>query len=108
MWGPLGTFSPDCFESPTPGAQASEGSLFSSVVLCRAWSRGWLRCLRANQLEMPLVSTVVTSPSLFAWVPVGIFPSGCFLAVVTAIVEASVFSLILLSLLVSSSYSLPQ
>ena len=33
MWGPLDTFSPNCLESLTPGAYASEGSLFSSMVL---------------------------------------------------------------------------
>ena len=37
------------------------------------WSWGWLRCLRAMPLEMPLLSTVITSPSLFTWVPLGIF-----------------------------------
>ena len=26
MWGPLGTFSPDCLESPTPETYASGGS----------------------------------------------------------------------------------
>ena len=30
-----GIFGPDCPESPTPGACTLEGSLFSSVVLCR-------------------------------------------------------------------------
>ena len=35
VWGPLGTFSPDCPETPTPGAYTSEGSLSSSVVLYR-------------------------------------------------------------------------
>ena len=35
VWGPLGTFSPDCLESPIPGAYTSEGSLSSSVVLYR-------------------------------------------------------------------------
>ena len=35
VWGPLGTFSLDCPESLTPGAYASEGSLFSGVVLYR-------------------------------------------------------------------------
>ena len=37
------------------------------------WSRGQLRCLRAIPLEMPLLSTVIASPSLFTWVPLGIF-----------------------------------
>ena len=35
MWGPPGTFSPDCLESPTLETYASGGSLSSSVVLCR-------------------------------------------------------------------------
>ena len=35
VWGPPGTFSPDCPETPTPGASTSEGSLSSSVVLYR-------------------------------------------------------------------------
>ena len=37
------------------------------------WSLGWLRCLRAILLEMLLLSTVLTSLSLFTWVPLGIF-----------------------------------
>ena len=39
----------------------------------RTWSRGWLSCLRAIPLEVPLLSTVIASPSLFTWVPLGIF-----------------------------------
>ena len=39
----------------------------------RTWSQGRLRCLRAIPLEMPLLSTVIASPSLFTWVPLGIF-----------------------------------
>ena len=35
MWGPLGTFSPDCLESPAPETYAFGDSLSSSVVLCR-------------------------------------------------------------------------
>ena len=35
VWGPLGTFSPDCLESPAPETYASGGSLSSSVVPCR-------------------------------------------------------------------------
>ena len=35
VWGPLGTFSLDCPESLTPGAYASEGSLFPGVALYR-------------------------------------------------------------------------
>ena len=37
------------------------------------WSWGWLRCLRVIPLEMPLLSTVIKSPSLFNWVPLEIF-----------------------------------
>ena len=36
-------------------------------------SRGRLRFLRAIPLEVPLLSTVIASPSLFTWVPLGIF-----------------------------------
>ena len=32
MWGPPGTFSPDCLESPTPEAYIFKGSLSSSAV----------------------------------------------------------------------------
>ena len=32
---PQGTISPNCLESLTPGTYMLEGSLFSSVVLCR-------------------------------------------------------------------------
>ena len=39
----------------------------------RTWSRGRLRCLRAITLEVPLLSTVIASPSLFTWAPLGIF-----------------------------------
>ena len=39
----------------------------------RTCSRGWLRCLRAIPLEVPLLSTVIASPSLFTWAPLGIF-----------------------------------
>ena len=35
VWGPPGTFSPDGLESPTSETYTSEGSLSSSVVLCR-------------------------------------------------------------------------
>ena len=37
------------------------------------WSWGRLRCLRAILLEMPLLSSAITSPSLFTWVSLGIF-----------------------------------
>ena len=37
------------------------------------WSWGQLRCLGAILLEMPVLSTVITSPSLFTWVPLDIF-----------------------------------
>ena len=36
MWGPLGTFSPDCPESLTLRAYTSEGNLSSNVVLYRS------------------------------------------------------------------------
>ena len=75
MWGSPGILSPDCLESPTPGACASEHNLFSNVVLVDlTWSQGQLRRLRAIQLEMPLLSIVITSPSLFTWVPLSVFP----------------------------------
>ena len=35
MWGPPGSFSPDCLESLTLETYASRGSLSSSMVLCR-------------------------------------------------------------------------
>ena len=35
VWGPPGTFSPDCLESLTPETYASGESLSSSVVLYR-------------------------------------------------------------------------
>ena len=73
--GALGTFGPNCLESLTPGAYTLEGNLFSSKVLCRRDRElGQLRCLRAIPLEMPLLSTIIASPSLFTWVPLGIFP----------------------------------
>ena len=74
MWGPLGTFSPDCLESPNPETYASGGSFSSSVGLCRPdIEKGQLRFLRAIPLEVPLLSTVIASPSLFTWVPLDIF-----------------------------------
>ena len=74
MWGPPGTFSPDGLERQTPETHASGGSLSSSVVPCRPdMEPGRLRCLRAIPLEMPLLSTAIASPSLFTWVPLGIF-----------------------------------
>ena len=39
----------------------------------QTWSQGRVRCLRAIPLETPLLSTVITSLSLFTWVPLGIF-----------------------------------
>ena len=36
------------------------------------WNQGWLRCLRAILLEIPL-PTIMTSPSLFTWVLLGLF-----------------------------------
>ena len=37
------------------------------------WSREQLRCLKAIPLEVPLLCTVIASPSLFTRVPLGIF-----------------------------------
>ena len=71
--GTQDTFSHDYLESMTPGAYNSEGSLFSSMVFAdQTWSRRQLRCLRTIPLEMPLLSTVIASLSLFTWVPLGI------------------------------------
>ena len=68
LWSePPDTFSPDCLESLTPGIYCLRGQ---SLLRCRA---GWLRCLRPIPLEMPLLSTVITNPSLFTWVSLGIF-----------------------------------
>lgn len=39
----------------------------------RTWSWGQLRRLRAILLAVPLLPTVIASPSLFTWVPLGIF-----------------------------------
>ena len=74
VWGPLGTFSPDCLQSLIPGAYTTEDSLFSIWSFAdQTWSKGWLRCLRAILLEIPVLSTVIPSPSLFTWVTLGIF-----------------------------------
>ena len=35
VWGPMGSFNPDCLQSLTSGAYTSEGSLSSSMVLYR-------------------------------------------------------------------------
>ena len=51
-----------------------EGSLLSTMVLCRLnMELGQLRCLRATSYEMPLLSIVITSPSIFTWFPLGVF-----------------------------------
>ena len=71
---PPGTFSPGYLESPTPETCAS------GAVSPPAWSLagrpdmelGWLRGLRAVLLEVPLLSLVIASPSLFTWIPLGI------------------------------------
>ena len=39
----------------------------------RTWSQGQLRCLREIPLEVPLLFTIIASPSLFTWVPLDIF-----------------------------------
>ena len=92
MWGPQGTFSLDCLESPTPKTYSSGGSLSSSVVLCRP-DMGQLRCLRAIPLEVPLLSTVIANPSLFTWAPLGVF-LGCLRTFFIAIAKASTFSFV--------------
>ena len=94
VWGPPGTFSPDCLESPTPGACASGDSLFSSVVLADwIWSRGQLKNLRAIPLEMrddpPCHSNNKSIP--FHLGPSEHFSSGNFKADPTATVGASVY-----------------
>ena len=69
MWGPPGTFSPDCPECLTPEAHASGESLSSSVVLLDR-ELGKLRCLGATSLEMALLSIVIARLSLspgFLW-----------------------------------------
>ena len=67
MWGPPGTFSPDCLESLNPEAYSSEGSLLSDVVLCR---------LDMEPDNLTCGATLFhsnTCPPLFTWVPLGIF-----------------------------------
>ena len=76
VWGPPGTFGPDCPESPTPWGLKLWGQ---SLLRCGPLqtghgARGCLRCLRAIPLETPLLPTVIRSPSLFTWVPLGIVP----------------------------------
>ena len=69
------TFSPNCLESPTSGAtpqRADSSPVWSFADRIQSW--GWLRRLRAIPLEMPILLTVITSPSLSTWVPLGIFP----------------------------------
>ena len=74
VWGSRGTFSPNCPESLTPGAYNSGASLYFSVFLHnQTGSQGQLRCLRVTSLEMPLLSTIIASSSLFTWVTLGIF-----------------------------------
>ena len=107
MWGPPGTFSPDCLESPTPETYASGGSLSPrrptplgavslpvwSFAADQTWSQGRLRCLRAIPLEVPLLSTVIANPSLFTWAPLGVF-LGCLRTFFIAIAKASTFSFV--------------
>ena len=64
----------------------------------RTWSQGRLRCLRAIPLEVPLLSTVIASPSLFTWVPLGIFLR-LFKNVFIAIAKASTFSIVFFAFL---------
>ena len=55
---------------PTP-QRAVSSSVWS--LADRTWSQGQLRHVRAITFEMPLLSTVIASPPLFAWVPLGTF-----------------------------------
>lgn len=74
MCGIPGHFRSDCLGNLTPGAYTSEGNLFSAKgPLQTGQGLGQLSCLRAIPLEMPLLSTVIVSPSLFTWVPLGFF-----------------------------------
>ena len=63
--GTPGTVSPDCLESPTPDLCLWGQSLLRVALADRTWSQGWLGCLRAILLEMPLLSTIIISPPLF-------------------------------------------
>ena len=55
--------------------ESPQGDL--GFILCRPdILLGRLRCLRAIPLEVPLLSTVIASPCLFTWVPLGIFHIG--------------------------------
>lgn len=65
-------------ESPTPGAQASEGSLFSFQCGPLQDGAGWLRCLRANQLRCPRFHSSNKSIP-FPWGPCGHFSLRLFL-----------------------------
>ena len=39
----------------------------------QTWSWGQIRCQRRIPLEIPLLSTVITSPFIFTWIPLGTF-----------------------------------
>ena len=70
----MGTFSLDCPESLTSQGPMSLGAV--SPVRSfedRTCTQGWLRSLRAIPLEVPLLSTVITNPSLSTRVPLGTF-----------------------------------
>ena len=79
MKGCVGT--PRYFQSRLPLESDPWGLCLGGQSLLRCgrftdwtWSQGQLRCLRAIPLEMPLLSTVITSPPLPTWVPLGTFP----------------------------------
>ena len=74
MCGPSGTVSPDCPESPIPGPVSWRAVSQVWSFTDKTESLGQLRCLREILLEMPLLSVVITSSSLFTWVPLGVCP----------------------------------
>ena len=92
VWGPPGTYSPDCLESPTPGAYTSEGSPFSSLVLCRQGPEPEAAQMPEGNPAWdapPFHSNNKSSPLHLGFS--AHFSSGCFRADLTAIVGASVF-----------------
>ena len=88
---------------PTPW-RAVSSPVWSFADL--TWSWGRLRHPRAILLEVPLLSTVISSPSIFTWVPLGSF-SGSFNVDLKVIVTASVFPGLFLPLLLGPSGHFP-